>query len=288
MEQPVRLQQHRAPNLLVLMYHDILSSDQTLPSGFPGRAADFYKIDKASFRSQLDVLASLKVGSAGESIAFDFGPLELPESLFSIVRLRASFQPVLVTFDDGGKSCASIAADALEQYGMRGVFFIATDYIGKRGFVEATDLRAMRSRGHVIGSHSKSHAIPMTRLPKEQILSEWKESKDVLEQLLGNEVAHASIPGGVSNGEVEALARSTGLRILFGSQPKPNAAIDAQGRLLGRYCVASTTTNTTFRAMVTNQRFVRTREALRWRMKCAVKRLGGAWWYRARDHMFGN
>src|SRR5213075_2805424 len=40
--------------------------------------------------------------------------------------------PVMVTFDDGYRSCHEVALPILRQVGMRAVFFIATSYINER------------------------------------------------------------------------------------------------------------------------------------------------------------
>ena len=51
----------------------------------------------------------------------------------------------------------------LERYGWPGYFFVATDWIGRPGFLNAAQFRELDSRGHVIGSHSCSYPERMAR-----------------------------------------------------------------------------------------------------------------------------
>ena len=75
-----------------------------------------------------------------------------------------------ITFDDGYWGNATIAAPILERHGLRGCFFVSTDYIDSN-FVPWWDeeqgiktrwmnwdlVRALRDAGHEIGSHTQSH-----------------------------------------------------------------------------------------------------------------------------------
>src|SRR5882762_5740664 len=70
--------------------------------------------------------------------------------------------PVFLTFDDGELGAYTYVADELEQYGWRGHFFITTNWIGNRGFLDRQQIRELRNRGHVIGSHSCSHPSRMS------------------------------------------------------------------------------------------------------------------------------
>src|SRR4029077_10963083 len=70
--------------------------------------------------------------------------------------------PLILTFDDGGVSAYNCTGDILEQFGWHGHFFVSTNYIGTRGFVSPAQIRTLRKRGHVIGSHSCSHPERMS------------------------------------------------------------------------------------------------------------------------------
>jgi peptidoglycan/xylan/chitin deacetylase (PgdA/CDA1 family) len=59
---------------------------------------------------------------------------------------------LLFTFDDGGVSFLDLIAPALERHGWRGLFFIATNWIGSPGFLKASQIAELRQRGHHIGT----------------------------------------------------------------------------------------------------------------------------------------
>src|ERR1043165_6895947 len=107
-------------NTVALLYHDVVEPGEFYSSGFTGPEADIYKLDRQAFGRHLERIA----GSDGRFI---------------------------LTFDDGGISFYDSIAPALEQRGLVGYFFIATDWIGKPGFLSAAQIRELREQGHVIG-----------------------------------------------------------------------------------------------------------------------------------------
>src|SRR5436309_10370742 len=135
--------------MTALMYHDVAAAGDDDSSGFPGRDAGLYKITPELFGAHLDALQSLRSSA------------------------------LAITFDDGGSS-ALIAADLLQARGLIGHFFITTNYIGTRGFLTERGIRELARRGHVIGSHSCSHPLRMSRCGWPQLVDEWTRSCAVL------------------------------------------------------------------------------------------------------------
>src|SRR5262249_39750363 len=88
----------------------------------------------------------------------------------------------LFTADDGGVSFMHIA-DRLEARGWRGQFFIATDYLDRPGFLSRGQLQELRRRGHVLGSHSCSHPRRISSCAPEEMLREWRDSRQVLQEV---------------------------------------------------------------------------------------------------------
>src|ERR1035438_1012883 len=127
----------------VLLYHDITPIGQFEISGFQSPDANIYKLTLDEFDRHL---------SAVESRA------TLPMTLVN----DAGDDSLMITFDDGGKSAVLYTAEMLEQHGWRGHFFVTTDYIGSTAFMTIADLRELRSRGHLVGSHSCSHPTRMS------------------------------------------------------------------------------------------------------------------------------
>jgi peptidoglycan/xylan/chitin deacetylase (PgdA/CDA1 family) len=76
-------------------------------------------------------------------------------------RLRNDRPLVTFTFDDVPRSALAIGADALEQAGARGSFYISTALLGLRTrhwtVIDADGVRELHRRGHDIGLHGHRH-----------------------------------------------------------------------------------------------------------------------------------
>ena len=101
------------------MYHDVVRSGAFASSGFAGVHADIYKLDAELFDEHLKALATDGITSLDAN--------QIGESKLA--------RTVAITFDDGGESAYTVAADILERYGFRGHFFVATDFIDTDTFL---------------------------------------------------------------------------------------------------------------------------------------------------------
>jgi peptidoglycan/xylan/chitin deacetylase (PgdA/CDA1 family) len=126
---------------------------------------------------------------------------------------------LMLTFDDGGRSALEAGAE-LSRRGWRGHFFIITARIGQRTFLDAAGVRELHRCGHVVGSHSHTHPDIFRELRFDAMMSEWRVSRDLLSQLLGEDVTVASVPGGDVSAEVMYSAACAGYRFLFTSEPR--------------------------------------------------------------------
>lgn len=142
---------------------------------------------------------------------------------------------VLITFDDGGRGALS-AAEELDRRGWKGHFFITTSLLGTPTFLDRGETRYLQSCGHIIGSHSHTHPDIFKALSFEQMLSEWRTSKAILEDLLGVPCITASVPGGDVSRMTYRSASEAGLRFLFTSDPYLNPFCEGNCWILGRIC----------------------------------------------------
>ena len=207
----------RVPTLL---YHDVVADRQWSASGFPGGDADIYKLDSEEFSAHLERLhasgfeASLLPGeTSGDRRRF------------------------LITFDDGGVSAIEAIAPALERLGWRGYFFMTTGWLGAAGFLDRGQLRELRSRGHVIGSHSETHPSRMSSCSTRQLLDEWSSSVECLADVLGDRPATASIPGGAFSPLVAEAAGRAGIKLLFTSEPTARSWQVGDVTCMGRFTI---------------------------------------------------
>jgi len=189
-----------APQVASFGYHEV--TDDPTTSGFQRPAALPFKHTRRAFAAHLDRIAA--------------GPL-VP-TLVENVDFTRPGRHLLLTFDDGGKS-AVCAADELSRRGWRGHFFIVTSLIGARTFLEANEIKYIRSCGHVVGSHSHTHPDIFRDLTMDQMVEQWRVSCDILAELLNEPCRVASLPGGDLSPVALRSAAAAGLTHLFTSEP---------------------------------------------------------------------
>ena len=209
------------PELATFTYHDV--TDDGSDSGFQRPAALRYKVTRSTFGQHLDA-----IGAAG------------PPRLVVDLNLVIPGRHRLLTFDDGGQS-AMAAADELVRRGWLGHFFLITRLIGTRRFLDVSEVRYLRSCGHVIGSHSHTHPDIFREQPRSRMDEEWRVSADILAQLLGEPCLAASVPGGDISPTVLESAADVGFRYLFTSEPWLTPRRVRSCWVLGRFCPTTAT-----------------------------------------------
>jgi len=248
---------------ITLAYHDVVPREAPEASGFPGPDARRYKLTVEEFRGHLAALAG---------------------SLVSLVdRLPESGVPLLVTFDDGGASAHHPIADLLEERGWRGHFFIATDFVGRPGFLTPGQVRELRRRGHLIGSHSCSHPTVMRACSAAQLEREWRASVAALAGILGEAVTVAAVPGGYYSLRVAEAAAAAGIRTLFHSEPVTRGRFEGGCLVLGRYTVMAGMSPRACAGLARGRWLPAFRQRLSWNARKAAKAISTGTYLRVRD-----
>src|SRR5207248_3252401 len=137
------------------------------------------------------------------------------------------------------------------------------------------DLRELARRGHVVGSHSRSHPLRMGHCSWPQLVDEWTRSRSVLSDILGADVRIASVPGGDFAPEVARSAAEAGFERLFTSEPTADERQLFSVAIAGRYTVQRWTTAATAAALASGDWLPHARQAVLWKAKKLGKRLGG-------------
>jgi peptidoglycan/xylan/chitin deacetylase (PgdA/CDA1 family) len=226
-----------------IMLHDVLADGQDPDeSGFPGAAAAHYKIDQ----KVLEVLARHPLAGSAE-----------------------------LTFDDAGVSAVRVIAPILEEHGLRGTFLVPTSKIGSPGFVKAGDVERLAQRGHVIGTHSHTHPERMPDLSYECLLAEWRTSREILEQIVGQPVTTGSVPNGFTDDKVVESAAAAGIRVLYTSVPVARRRRHAGVELVGRFAVLRSHDGDRVAGLLAGRRAPRLRQQVRWYGLALPKRLLG-------------
>jgi hypothetical protein len=125
---------------------------------------------------------------------------------------------ITFSFDDGGISNL-ISSSILDEYNFKGIYFIPTFFIGKPGFLKKEDIIDLYKRGHLIGSHSHTHPIPLSFLNYKSQLIEWETSKSILEEIILDKITLAALPGGDSNFETFKILQDLGYLEIYTSYP---------------------------------------------------------------------
>jgi peptidoglycan/xylan/chitin deacetylase (PgdA/CDA1 family) len=240
-----------------ILYHDVVAANELDSSGFRGPEAARYKLTEERFREHLREIAK----------AVRTKPATAQEFL-DATRTAKSW---LLHFDDGGVSAVDTIASVLDEYNWKGHFYVPTDFIGRPGFLHTDDIRSLWKQSHIIGSHSCSHPAKISRLPSGELVEEWRKSKEILSDILGDEVAIASIPGGFYSRRVARAASAAGIRILFTSEPVATPRRVEGCLVFGRYSIVDRTPARIAAALVTNGSSARLWQCLYWNFKKAAK-----------------
>jgi peptidoglycan/xylan/chitin deacetylase (PgdA/CDA1 family) len=236
------------------MYHDVVAPGEEDHSGFPGAAPAVYKLHWVRFAAHLDAIGAV----AGYPVLHDEGAVD----------------GWMLTFDDAG-ACTLAVARTLAERGWRAHFFVATALVGTPGFATASDIAAVSSLGHAVGSHSHTHPERFSALGKEGITREWRTSVDVLTEILGARVTSGSVPGGYASPDVVEAAADAGLATLFTSLPTTRSQTVGGCIVRGRYAVRHDTTAERATALAVGRGLARARQTTAWRARGVAKTVLG-------------
>jgi peptidoglycan/xylan/chitin deacetylase (PgdA/CDA1 family) len=170
----------------ILCYHQVRDW-----RGSDSKGAKDYIIPVAAFRAQMQMLAD----SGYHTV--------LPDQLLAYLTTGAALptKPVMLTFDDTDLDQYTVAAPELEKHGYKGVFFIMTVSIGRHGrqpYMDATQIKDLADRGHVIASHTWDH-----HNVKKYAGDDWRiqveEPTAKLAQITGKPIRYFAYPFGLWN-----------------------------------------------------------------------------------------
>jgi peptidoglycan/xylan/chitin deacetylase (PgdA/CDA1 family) len=145
----------------------------------------------------------------------DFERLVGQQHTISLHELAAGeFAPgdVVLTFDDGFEDALTTVLPILKARGMRGTFFIVTDWVGKPGFLDWAGIEKLRDAGMEIGSHTVDHAR-LAELREGRVESELRDSKRILQERLHIPIEAVAYPYNSVRAWIIDAARDAGYRI---------------------------------------------------------------------------
>lgn len=134
--------------------------------------------------------------------------------------INYSTRSAILSFDDGYEDFYTDVFPLLKKYNMRATLYIITNYIGKKGFLNAAQIRELIDSDLVeIGSHTKDH-VYLKVSPKDYADEQIRESKKMLEDAFGIKVKTFAYPYGAFNehavGAVEQMGYTAAVSVIPG------------------------------------------------------------------------
>lgn len=191
------------PAIPILLYHSVSDT----PTGDFGP----FTVSRRQFAAHLDRL-----------LAEEFQTLTIGQML---ERVRAQRplpkRTAVITVDDGFADFQANAWPELQKRGMNATLYVTAGVIGGRAswlaplqadqmaMLDRHQLLDLAAQGCEIGAHSMSHP-QLDCLPRYQAAHEIRQSKDILEQVLGQSVDSFAYPHGYHDREVRQMVVESG------------------------------------------------------------------------------
>lgn len=149
----------------------------------------------------------------------------------SIDNLPKKGRWVCITFDDGYRDNYTLAYPLLKQLDVPFAVYVSTGFLdnhnemwwypGQQLAMSTDELKTLDTDSLcTIGAHTVNH-LKLDSLSVEQQISEIKNSKDELEQLLGHPIRHFSFPHGAHNDDTINICQELGFQTVAKSWGGP-------------------------------------------------------------------
>lgn len=167
----------------VLCYHHIRNFSASQSENMKS-----YSVTPKNFAAQMKALHD----SGYQTIL----PAQLHDYLVHGAALPA--KPVMITFDDTQESQYSIAAAEMDKYNFKGVFFIMTISINRKGYMSKEQIKNLADNGHEIGAHTWDHNM-VTKYKGEDWNIQLSKPQQQLKEITGKPVKYFAYPFGLWN-----------------------------------------------------------------------------------------
>jgi len=142
-------------------------------------------------------------------------------------RRAAPDKGVILTFDDGYNDQYTDAFRLLQQYGMKGVFYIIANKPDNDGeYANWAQIKEMAEAGMEIGSHTVNH-LNLAGLGDQQLEQELIDSRNIISEKIGRPVISLCYPSGKYN---DGVAQKASLYYLFARTTEAGSGISMQNR----------------------------------------------------------
>jgi len=186
----------------VLCYHQIRNN---IASDSKRAHDDIIAPDK--FREHMKMLAD----SGYHSI--------LPDQLYNYLVYGAKLpeKPIMITFDDTDEDQFTVGNTTLKKHGFKGVYFIMTVSIGKKGrinYMTKEQIKQLSDEGNTIASHTYDHKN-FASFTDADWTTQIDEPTKKLEQITGKKVEYFAFPYGVYKSSTLHKLKEHGFKAAF-------------------------------------------------------------------------
>lgn len=117
---------------------------------------------------------------------------------------------VAFSFDDGYENNLTVAVPLMQKYGAKGSFFVINNKIGKKDYMDESQIKQLIAAGMELGSHSYNHN-PLGDTPEKYLVWETDTARYWLKKKFdGYIVRTLAYPNGSYNDRVIAAAKKYG------------------------------------------------------------------------------
>ena len=140
----------------------------------------------------------------------------LPDQLYNYLAYGDALpdKPVMITFDDTDLDQYTVGATTLKKYGYKGVYFIMTVSIGKRGrfkYMDKNQIKELSDLGNTIGSHTYDHQN-VKKYQGDDWVKQIEKPTQTLETITGKKIDHFAYPFGLWNKEAIPELKKRGFK----------------------------------------------------------------------------
>ena len=183
----------------ILCYHRIRAWRPT-----DTRSMKDYIVPTETFKQQIKILAD----SGYKTI--------LPDQLYSYLTKGTPIpaKSVMLTFDDSEEEHYTIAAAEMKKYGFKGVFFLMTVTMGRPGYMNKEQIKALSDEGNIVACHTWDHHNVKKYEGKDWETQIEKPIKQI-ESITGKPVKYFAYPFGLWKEQVIPELKKRGVSAAF-------------------------------------------------------------------------
>jgi len=142
-----------------------------------------------------------------------------PDDLYNYLVYGAKLpeKPIIISFDDTDEDQFTVGNAALKKYGFKGVYFIMTVSIGKKGrinYMTKEQIKQLSDEGNTIASHTYDHKN-FAQFTDADWTTQIDEPTKKLEQITGKKVEYFAFPYGVFKSSTLHKLKEHGFKAAF-------------------------------------------------------------------------